>query len=111
MGGWHTRHLGATVAVEGEAHFDAAPPLAFVRTLACSSQTLLASKQVTIPGAHTLFEPGEAGAARANPHSNPVVCQPGIVGRGAEEGVVGWCTATSLLTVLDYASVAKVGAA
>ena len=23
------------------------------------------------PGAHTLFEPGEAGAARANPHSNP----------------------------------------
>ena len=32
-------------------------------------------------------------------------------GRGAEEEVVGWCTATKLLTVLDYASVAKVGAA
>jgi hypothetical protein len=26
-----------------------------------------------IPGAHTLLEPGEAGVARANPHSNPVV--------------------------------------
>ena len=28
---------------------------------------------ILTPGAHTLFEPGEAGAARANPHSNPVV--------------------------------------
>ncbi len=28
---------------------------------------------ILIPGAHTLFEPGEAGVARANPHSNPVV--------------------------------------
>ena len=28
---------------------------------------------ILIPGAHTLFEPGEAGVARASPHFNPVV--------------------------------------
>ncbi len=33
----------------------------------------LSDQRVLIPGAHTLFEPGEAGVARASPHFNPVV--------------------------------------
>ena len=38
-----------------------------------SRQFKFHKNEVLTPGAHTLFEPGEAGAARANPHSNPVV--------------------------------------
>jgi hypothetical protein len=42
-----------------------------VESMVCCGSWLL--RNILISGAHTLFEPGEAGVARANPHSNPVV--------------------------------------